>query len=108
MVKPPGCEAGGDTPGGSPTGPDGETVGICDHCRMDLVTVRRDTLTGQWAVTCAVCGPLAKLRHYWPASYMAADHEAIHEEEEADPITYGCVGCPGSAITVGYSSRLLW
>jgi len=52
---------------------------------MGMVTVRRDTLTGDWLVSCAVCGRLARLRNYWPASYMAADHEAIHEEKDADP-----------------------
>ena len=47
---------------------------------MNLVTVRKDTLTNQWLVSCAVCGKLARMRNYWPATYMAIDHEAIHEK----------------------------
>jgi len=52
---------------------------------MNLVIVKRDTLTRQWLVTCVVCGRLAALRDFWPASRMATDHEGIHEDEGADP-----------------------
>ena len=50
-----------------------------------LVTVTRDYTTDTWRVTCAVCGRLAALRRYWPAAYMAMEHEPIHEDEEASP-----------------------
>lgn len=46
-----------------------------------LVTVRRDEITGEYRVTCDVCGKLATLRDYWRAAYMARDHEAIHADE---------------------------
>ena len=51
-----------------------------------LTRVRRDEATDTWRVTCDICGKLAVLHRYWPAAYMAEDHEKIHEDEIADPI----------------------
>jgi len=49
---------------------------------MDYVTVKLDVFTGRWVVTCAMCGRLAGLRNFWPASRMATDHDAIHRDDD--------------------------
>ena len=56
---------------------------------MRWTIVRRDLYSGDWLVSCTVCGRLGRLLNFWPASRMAKDHDAIHEPDDLPGVQVG-------------------